>query len=155
LLDDGYPKGALNYWKSSFMRGLDDGAIDAMIDAFGECPSPMTAMAFEHWHGQGTRIGVTDTAVSTREPGYNLIITSVWTDPGTTAQNVAWTRRTYAALKPHFAQRRWLNYLEDDDGQDAVKAAYGANYPRLAEIKGRYDPDNVFRGNHNIEPSPA
>ena len=67
------------------------------------------------------------------------------------SQNIAWTRDTHAAMAEHLDSRRWLNYLGDDqDG--AVRAAYGPNYDRLVELKRRYDPDNVFRHNHNIEP---
>jgi FAD/FMN-containing dehydrogenase len=137
------------------MRGLDDGAMDAMIEAFGSCPSPMTYMSIEHWHGMATRVGVSETAVSTREPGYNFLITSVWTDPAVTDENIAWTRSTFSALKPYFAHQRWLNYLENDDAEDAIREAYGPNFSRLAEVKRRYDPDNVFRLNFNIEPAPA
>ena len=93
MFDDAYPKGALNYWKGSLMRELDDGAIDAMIEAFGSCPSPTSAMAFEHWHGMATRVGVSETAVSTREPGYNFLITAVWSDPTVTDENIAWARQ--------------------------------------------------------------
>jgi FAD/FMN-containing dehydrogenase len=64
---------------------------------------------------------------------------------------VRWTRETFAALKPDFARGRWLNYLGDDEDA-AVRNAYGPNYERLREIKRRYDPENVFHLNHNIEP---
>jgi FAD/FMN-containing dehydrogenase len=63
-----------------------------------------------------------------------------------------WTRETYGSLSPHLAGRRYVNYL-DDDRDDAVRAAYGPNHARLAEIKRTYDPDNVFRLNHNIAPA--
>ena len=153
ILDSGYPKGALNYWKSTFLRSFDDGAIDAMIDRFAVSPSPMSAIVVEYFHGATTRVGVSETAVPHRLPGYNLLITGVWTGPGATEDNIAWTRATFAALQPYAAAGRWLNYLERDDGQDAVRAAYGPNYPRLAEVKRKYDPDNVFRLNVNIEPA--
>jgi hypothetical protein len=74
----------------------------------------------------------------------------VWTDPGATTQNVAWTKESFDAFRPSFVERRWLNYFDDDDGFDAVRAAYGPNYERLLEVKLRYDPDNVFHLNHNI-----
>jgi FAD/FMN-containing dehydrogenase len=155
LLDAGYPRGALNYWKSTFLRGLDDGAIDALVERFPSCPSPMTAVVLEHFHGAVTRVPVTETAVPHREPGYNMVITSVWTDPSTTDANVAWTRETFGAIAPYAAGRRWLNYLVDDDADDAIRQAYGPNYVRLAEVKRRYDPENVFRLNHNIRPAAA
>ena len=153
MLDDAYPFGSLNYWKSAFTTGIEDGLLDTAIERFESVPSPMTAMLFEHFHGEVTRIGVSETAVPHREPGFNLLITSVWTDPAATAENVAWTRESFDALGPHLAARRWLNYLGSEDDADAVRNAYGPNYDRLAEAKRRYDPDNVFRLNQNIPPA--
>ena len=152
LLDGGYPAGALNYWRSSFTEGLTDGLIDTMAERFATVPSPMTAMLLEQFHGAVTRVGVTDTAVPHRQAGWNLLIPSVWTDPADTDANVRWTRETHAALRPHLAERRWLNYLGDDEDDDATRAAYGPNFDRLREVKRRYDPENVFRHNHNIRP---
>jgi FAD/FMN-containing dehydrogenase len=153
MLDDGFPAGALNYWKSSFLRALTDESIEALVERFASCPSPMTGIVLEHFHGEVTRIGKTETAVPHREPGFDVLIASVWTDPADTEANVGWTRETYNALAAHLAGRRYVNYLDDDDRDDAVRAAYGPNYARLAEIKRRYDPDNVFRLNHNIAPA--
>ena len=153
LLDAGYPRGALNYWKSSFVDALDDGFIDTAIERFSETPSPMNAILLEHYHGAVTRTGATETAVPHRETGYNMLIPTVWLDPAETDANIAWTRETVEALKPYLAGRRWLNYLGDDDGDDAVRAAYGPNYERLLEVKRRYDPENVFHLNHNLDPS--
>jgi FAD/FMN-containing dehydrogenase len=152
LLDENFPRGALNYWLSSFTAGLPDGLIDTAADRFASAPSPMAAMLFEHFHGAVTRVGVTQTAVPHRQEGFNLIMPTVWTDPATTEDNIAWTKDTFAALSEHFEAGRWLNYLGDDQGDDAVRAAYGPNYDRLVELKRRYDPDNVFHHNHNIKP---
>jgi FAD/FMN-containing dehydrogenase len=152
LLDAGFPAGALNYWLSSFTRGLPDELIDVAVERFAEVPSTMTAILFEHFHGAVTRIGTTDTAVPHRDEGWNCLIPSVWTDPGETEPNIAWTRETFAAMRPHFGAGRWLNYLGDDQGDDAIRAAYGPNYDRLREVKRRYDPDNVFHLNHNVAP---
>jgi FAD/FMN-containing dehydrogenase len=112
----------------------------------------MTAILFEHFHGAVTRLGATETAVPHRDEGWNLLIPSVWIDPADSERNIAWTRDTFAALRPHFASGRWLNYLGDDQADDAIRAAYGPNYDRLREIKRRYDPENVFHLNHNIRP---
>ena len=153
LLDDGFPAGALNYWLSSFAQTLSDELIDQMVERFASVPSPMSAIIMEHFHGAVTRVGVTDTAVPHRQEGWNIFIPSVWTDPAATDENVAWTRETHRAFGPHLEERRWLNYLGDDQGGDAVRAAYGPNYERLVELKRRYDPENVFHHNHNIDPS--
>jgi FAD/FMN-containing dehydrogenase len=153
MLDGGFPRGALNYWRSSFVDRLDDGFIDTAVEQFAAVPSPMSAMLIENFHGQVTRIAATDTAIPHRQPGYNLLIASVWMDPAATDANVAWARSTHDALGPFLREARWLNYLGDDEPQDAVRAAYGPNYERLAELKRRYDPGNVFHLNQNVEPA--
>ena len=155
MFDDAYPRGALNYWKSSFVRDLSDEAIGELIGRFAIAPSPLSAMVIEYFHGAVCRVGVSDTAVPHRDPGYNLGIFSEWTDPATTDENIAWARETYAAIKPYRAQLRYVNYLDGDDVGEAVRAAYGPNYDRLVDIKRRYDPENVFHVNHNIDPAPS
>jgi FAD/FMN-containing dehydrogenase len=151
ILDAGYPTGSLNYWLSSFTRGLSDELIDTVVERFAKVPSPMSAILLEHFHGAVTRVGPTETAVPHRDEGWNLLIPSVWTDAADTDANIAWTRETFAALRSHFGTGRWLNYLGDDQIDDAVRAAYGPNYERLREVKRRYDPANVFHLNHNIQ----
>ena len=152
ILDAGYPTGSLNYWLSSFTAGLSDGLIEVIVDRFKSVPSPMTGIVFEQFHGAVCRVGIEETAVPHREPGWNLLIPSVWMDPADTDANVAWTRETHAALAPHLTDRRWLNYLGDDQGEDAIRGAYGPNYDRLVSVKRKHDPDNVFHHNHNIVP---
>ena len=152
LLDEGYPKGALNYWLSSFTTGLSDALIDTVAQRFASVASPMSAIIFEHFHGEVTRIDPTATAVPHRQPGYNLLLPSEWMDPADSDANIAWTRDTFAAVSEHLAAGRWLNYLGDDQADDAIRAAYGPNYARLREVKRRYDPANVFHLNHNIAP---
>lgn len=150
ILDAGFPAAALNYWLASFTHGLPDELIDIAVERFADVPSAMSAIMLEHFHGAVTRVGVTDTAVPHRDEGWNLFIPSVWTDRNATDANIAWTRETFSALRPYFGAGRWLNYLGDDEGEGAIRAAYGPNYDRLRDVKRRYDPDNVFHLNHNI-----
>ena len=152
ILDAAYPPGLCNYWLSSFTDGLSDGLIDVIVDRFASVPSPMTTILLEHFHGAVTRISPTATAVPHRSEGWNLLLPSIWPDPEDTPANVAWTQETFAALRPHFRGGRWLNYLADDQGEDAIRGAYGPNYDRLVALKRRVDPENVFHHNHNIEP---
>jgi FAD/FMN-containing dehydrogenase len=153
MLDAGYPTGSLNYWKSAFLTGLTDEVIDELLARFAVCPSPMTTALVEHFHGEVTRVPVDATAVPHREPGFNLVFTSVWTDAGATEENTAWTREAFEAMEPFLVSRRYLNYFSEDDvGEDPVRAAYGPNYDRLAELKRQYDPENVFHLNANIAP---
>jgi FAD/FMN-containing dehydrogenase len=152
ILDAGFPAGSLNYWLSSFTRELPDQLIDIAVERFASVPSSMTAILFEHFHGAVTRVDASETAVPHRDEGWNLVIPSVWTEPSDNDANVAWSRETFATMRPHLGSGRWLNYLGDDQSDDAIRAAYGPNYDRLREVKRRYDPDNVFHLNHNIVP---
>jgi FAD/FMN-containing dehydrogenase len=153
LLDAAFPVGSLNYWKSGFLSGLPNEALDAILERFALCPSPMSAIFAEHFHGAVTRVPVDATAVPHRTPGYNFLASSVWTDPGATDENVAWTRDLFAAMEPFLVGRRYLNYFSEDDvGDDPVRAAYGPNYDRLVELKTAYDPTNLFRLNANVVP---
>jgi FAD/FMN-containing dehydrogenase len=152
MLDAAYPRGALNYWKSRFLARLSDDAIDAMIEGFARCPTPMGQLLLEHFHGAATRVGVGDTAFPHRSEGYNLLVLSEWMDPAQTDRCIAWARKTYADMEPFAAAGRYVNYLGDDETGDAVAAAYGPNYPRLREIKTRYDGGNLFHMNQNIRP---
>jgi FAD/FMN-containing dehydrogenase len=153
MLDAAYPKGALNYWKSSFLAELSDAAIDTMIECFARCPTPMGQMLLEHFHGAATRVKVGATAFPHRADGYNLLILCEWTDPAMTDRCIAWARETYAAMQPFMAPGRYVNYLADDETGDPVAAAYGANYKRLQQLKSKYDPANFFRMNQNIRPA--
>jgi FAD/FMN-containing dehydrogenase len=152
MLDAGFPRGALNYWKSSFIKELSDPAIDTLVARFAQCPSPMSALVLEHIHGATTRIGVSDTAFPHRREGYQLLIVSEWLDRADNFRNIAWARDSYDAMGPYFASARYVNYLGDDEGDDAVAAAYGPNYQRLRTLKAKYDPMNLFRLNQNIRP---
>ena len=94
----------------------------------------------------------TATAYPHREPGFNLLLISQWTDPAQSHAGIAWARETFDALAPYMADRSYTNYLPADD-YDRVRHAFGPNYERLAELKRRYDPDNLFRLNHNLPPA--
>lgn len=153
MLDGGFPKGALNYWKSSFLTKLSDEAIDTMVDLFRACPTPMGALLLEHFHGAVTRVDVGDTAFPHRETGFNLLIVAQWVDPAQSAEGVAWAKGAYDAMRPFMASGRYVNYLGDDEGGDSVAAAYGPNYSRLRSVKRTYDPGNVFKLNQNVEPA--
>jgi hypothetical protein len=153
MLNEAYPKGSLNYWKASFVDEVSDDLIQTLIEVFPSCPSPMTGILLEHVHGAVTRVGVRDTAVQHREPSYNLMVASVWMDPSVTDANVRWTKETYATLEPYFLNRRYLNYLSEDEIGQAAGASYGPEYDGIAHLKARYDPENVFHMNLNVEPA--
>ena len=153
MLDAAYPKGALNYWKSSFLSQLSDQAIDTMIACFARCPTPMGQLLMEHFHGAATRVGVSDTAFPHRSDGYNFLVLCEWMNPVDNNRCIAWARETYAEMQPFFAAARYVNYLGDDETGEPVATAYGPNYRRLQQIKAKYDPKNFFRMNQNIRPA--
>jgi hypothetical protein len=111
----------------------------------------MCVLVIEHFHGAVTRVHPTATAFPHRQPGFNCIIISQWTDPADTDAGIRWARETFDSLRPHMADGAYVNYLDEDDAS-RVRAAYGPNYDRLVEIKRRYDSDNLFRLNQNIAP---
>ena len=152
MLDNGFPRGALNYWRSAFFTDLSDAAIQALVDAYEAVPSPMTAIIIENLHGAACRVDPAATAFPHREPGFNLALAGQWADPADTEVNMQWVRDTLAALEPYTGSRTYMNYAADDEA-DRIDATYGPNLDRLRDAKRRYDPDNVFHLNQNIPPA--
>ena len=144
--------GTLNYWKSAFFTELTDAAMVALTGAFERAPTELCVLVIEEFHGAATRIDPTATAYPHRQPGYSLLLISQWTDPADTDAGIAWARTTFEELEPYMADRSYTNYLPADD-HDRVRQAFGVNYDRLVDLKRRYDPDNLFRLNQNIDPS--
>ena len=152
MMDAGYPRGARNYWKSSFLGELSDDVIDTYVKCYARCPSPMSQLVLEHVHGVAARIPTDATAFPHRADGYNCLVLAQWMDPADDARCIQWARETYAALQPFVTDGRYVNYLDADDAQ-GVAAAYGPNYRRLQQLKLKYDPENRFHLNQNIRPA--
>ncbi len=154
LLDAGFPFGNQNYWKSEFLKGLSDEAIDTIVAQFGKVTSPLTGMVLEQFGGAYQRVGAEDTAFVHRDWDYNLLLATCWTDPSENAQHIQWTRDTWQAVQPYASGRVYVNYLEGgEEGADRIRSAYGPVYDRLVALKTTYDPSNFFRLNQNIKPS--
>jgi len=156
MADHLFPSGHRNYWKSSYFRDVSDDALDVIVDFFGRVPSRDTVILLEH-NGDGAfdRVPADATAFGDRRWPYNFIVISAWTDPADDERNIAWTRELFHTLRPHLADATYVNYL-GEQGAAAVRAAYGpAQFTRLAELKLKYDPSNLFRMNQNIEPASA
>jgi hypothetical protein len=152
MLDDAFPPGTYNYWKSAFLMELTADSVGVLVDAFTQSPSTMTSIVIAHYHGATSRVAPTATAMPNRGPGYSSAILAQWTDPADTNANISWTQETFEAVRPHSTDQVYVNNLANDD-VGAVPNAYGPNWERLIELKRRYDPDNVFHLNHNIDPS--
>jgi len=152
VFDIAYPKGMLYYWKSNFLTALDDNVINTMVEMVDRCPSKYSGIFLEHWHGAAVRVPHDHTAFHHRREGYNLLILSHWYDAAATEENIVWARQGFARLEPFFAGARYVNYLDQDDAAD-LAGPFGGNYARLAQIKAKWDPGNVFHLNQNIQPA--
>jgi hypothetical protein len=152
--DAGYPSGRQHYWKAGFLREMPDAAIDVLLGFIAEMPSPHSGAGLQQMCGAASRVDPAATAFAHRARQYDLNILSQWTDPVDTPRNVAWTRAFFAAMEPFLERAVYANNL-GDEGDDRVRAAYGANYDRLAVLKAAYDPANLFRLNQNVKPAPA
>jgi FAD/FMN-containing dehydrogenase len=153
IYDAAFPRGARNYWKSSFLAEVSDAALDALVEQFAACPSPMSGILLEHFHGAATRVGAEETAFPQRRESYNLIVASQWLDAKDDEANIAWARATYDAMRPYMAEESYVNYQTEDESGVALQHAYGRNYPRLVALKNRMDPTNFFHLNQNVRPT--
>jgi FAD/FMN-containing dehydrogenase len=155
MFDAAFPAGRRNYWKSGFLRGLDDDAIDTLVDGFSRAPSPSAVVFIEQLGGAMSRVPVDATAFQHRTAPYNLLLVTAWDDPAEDEANIRWARDLWTAILPQTADGVYVNYLSDTryEGENRVRAAYGPNYDRLVALKRTYDPDNLFRSNQNISPA--
>lgn len=151
LIDEAFPKGRLNYWKDTLLKGLSDGTIDALVEGFKDVGSPYSSILIEHLGGAMSRVEQDATAFGTRDAPYDCVMMPAWTDPAESGRHIAWADGLWRAIQPDAADGVYVNYL-GDEGEERVKAAYGANYDRLAKLKAKYDPDNLFCVNQNIKP---
>jgi FAD/FMN-containing dehydrogenase len=152
MLDEGMAAGIPVYWKAHFLNGLDDAAIDLIVDWGNRANTPLSMMLIEHLGGAVARVPAHATAFTHRHAEYNLAIIGRWLDPADADAEIAWTRGFHDALAP-FAAGVYMNYLGVGDGQERVREAYDeAVYARLVALKREYDPENLFHRNQNIRP---
>jgi FAD/FMN-containing dehydrogenase len=150
MMDAGHPPGARDYYKSGFLAELTDAAIDALLGQ--SAPSPQSAVILQPLGGAFGRVGEMETALGHRDAAWGVQVLAQWLDPADDAANRAWATAAMDALAPWARPAGFPNFIADP-GDAAVTVAYGTErYGRLAEAKRRWDPDNVFRLNHNIRP---
>jgi len=148
------PSGLHNYWKADFVTDLSDDIISAHLK-FGPCVPNIFSMAFIYSiSGAARRAGKNETAWSYRDANFSHIIAAADADAAAMPKHTDWVRDYWSALHPYSAGGAYVNFLMDE-GEDRVAASYRDNYPRLAQIKRKYDPGNLFRMNQNIKPNGA
>ena len=154
MLDPTVPPGWHYYWKSHYLAPLSDAAIDVIVERAWRFRSPRSYTLLPHMGGAVARVPEDATAFAGRDSAHAININGVWTaEDADRADDTAWVRDFFDAVMPYATGRAYINFM-GNEGQERVRAAYGeAKYARLAMVKTRWDPDNVFRMNQNIVPS--
>lgn len=145
------PPGLQHYWKANFVRELGDEVIAAHLEHGPKIPVVNSTVHFYPINGACHRVGADETAFGHRDANFAPVIAGMWPDPADNEKNIAWVRDYYAATAPYSEEGGYINFAADDD-QERVTSNYGASYKRLVKIKRKYDPDNLFHMNQNIEP---
>ncbi|MGZ5154175.1 MAG: BBE domain-containing protein, partial [Burkholderiales bacterium] len=140
------------YWRADFVNELTDAAIAVHTEYAAQMPTPQSTMHLYPIDGKAHAVGNADTAFSYRDANWAAVIVGVDPDPAKREAITAWTKRYWEALHPHSAGGAYVNFMMDE-GQDRVQATYRGNYERLARVKQKYDPANLFRVNQNVRPA--
>jgi FAD/FMN-containing dehydrogenase len=154
MFDPIYPPGQQWYWRADFVNEISDEAIAQHIRFANELPTWQSTMHMYPIDGAAARVGNDDTAWNYRKAKWASVIVGVDADPANKEKITSWTKAYYDALHPYSAGGAYINFMMEE-GQERVKASYGDNYNRLAAIKAKYDPNNLFRVNQNIRPAAA
>ena len=144
--------GARNYWKSHNLARLDDGLFEAVIPHLGRLPSPQCEVLIATLGGAASRPAPDSAAYPHRDARFVMNVHGRWDDPVDDARCKAWARDLFRSATPYATGGVYVNFLTADEGE-RVRNAYGPNYDRLAQVKRRYDPANLFRVNQNIGPA--
>jgi FAD/FMN-containing dehydrogenase len=154
LFDADYPNGMRYYWKSLNLHTLEGEALDLFIEHALRQPSPFSTADIWPIGGAVKRFGPDHAALHGRHAAYLINPEANWVEPGDDEANIRWARDFVAAMRPWSDGGRYLNFggfYEEGDGM--MRDAYGPQYARLAQVKARYDPHNLFRLNANIQPA--
>ncbi len=149
--DPVYPKGDQWYWRADFVNEIPDEAVEIHAKFGAEMPTWKSTMHLYPIDGAAHDVGPTDTPWAYRHAQYGSVFAGVDPDPANVDAIRRWSVDYQEALHPYSAGGAYVNMMMEE-GQERVRASYGDNYDRLAQIKAKYDPDNTFRVNQNIQP---
>jgi FAD/FMN-containing dehydrogenase len=145
--------GERNYWKSHDFIEIGDGLIDVLLDAVKRLPSPQCEIFVGNLGGAINRVPVDATAYPHRDVNFVMNVHTRWSEPSQDQKCITWARSLYDAAAPFATGGVYVNFMPDDEAQRVRSGAYGPNYERLARIKAKYDPENLFRLNQNVPPA--
>lgn len=146
------PPGLQHYWKADFVRELTDEAISAHVEHGPRVPCVQSTMHLYPIDGACHRVAAGETAFAYREARFACVIAGMWPDAQDNERNIGWVRDYWEAIHPHSEDGGYVNFMAGDD-QARIRDNYRDNYDRLAQVKARYDPENLFHMNQNIEPA--
>ena len=152
MFDRLYPPGLQWYWKADFVRTLSDEAIALHLKYALKMPTPESTMHLYPIDGAASYVKKSATPWWHRDARWAEVIVGVDPSPSKVEEIIAWAKEYWSALHPHTLGGAYINFMMEE-GKDRIRATYGKNYDRLAKVKKRYDPANVFRVNQNIGPS--
>jgi FAD/FMN-containing dehydrogenase len=152
LFDDLLPKGLRHYWKSVFVADVAEETIDLHLDHAARVPTLESGTFFFPVDGACHRVRADETAFPFRDARCGVGVFGTWPDRADDERNIAWVRDYYDALRPHSLGGGYVNFSSGDE-QGRVPETYRGNHARLAQVKRRYDPENVFRLNQNVLPA--
>jgi FAD binding domain/Berberine and berberine like len=153
MFDGLYPKGMQWYWRGDFVKTLPDEAIDVHLEEATKAPSELSLMHLYPIDGAVHRVGKSETAWNCRDATWSMVIAGIDPNPQKAGPVTRWTKAYWDAVHPYDLGGAYPNFMMDDEGDARLKATYGDNYARLASVKTKYDPANLFRVNQNITPS--
>jgi FAD/FMN-containing dehydrogenase len=153
MVDDAVPTGNRYYWKSNFVDMLSDELGETLRQGANAMPSPRSIILLFEIKGAIRRIPKEKMAFDHRDANFEMSIIAEWTDKVDDAANIAWARNLWTAAQPFVLPSVYSNHMTADESPERLQAAYGTSkYARLAGLKAKYDPTNIFRMNHNILP---
>ncbi|MGH7741372.1 MAG: FAD-binding oxidoreductase [Candidatus Eiseniibacteriota bacterium] len=142
--------GARNYWKSHDFKELSDGAIGAIADGVARLPGPECEVFIGSLGGAINRVAASATAYPHRDIQFVMNVHTRWRDAAQDQTCIAWARGVFDAVAPFATGGVYVNFMPDDEGERVKSGAYGPNFARLAALKAKYDPRNLFRLNQNV-----
>jgi len=155
-VDHVFAEGYQNYWKSSFMKGLDIPEIDMILEFVSKIPTPESVVLIEQVGNGVRRVEVNEMAFNHRDARYSLLICGMSPNQGDKNEISAWTKTFWSSMEPFTTDAVYMNYLGEfgDEGEDRVISSYGVNkFEKLVTLKNKYDSSNMFRLNQNIRPT--
>ncbi|NOT32849.1 MAG: FAD-binding oxidoreductase [Candidatus Eisenbacteria bacterium] len=145
--------GVRNYWKSHDFRELSDAALEVVLGAIRRLPSPDCEVFIGHLDGAVNRVPVTATAYPHRDVAFVLNVHTRWNERAQDDACIAWARELFDQMTPHATGGVYVNFMPEDEAARVKTGAYGPNFEKLARVKAKFDPSNLFRGNQNIAPA--